>query len=152
MDIIINTAPIILEVRQKSHLNVQDIDNPEARDNARAGLEKIDEIHHCVHDGFAQLQRRCARFLRRTVVPAYDNQEVMPESYTFSLVLAERRGANKAEPLTAAMHAFVVQYALSKFYSTVSQSEQSNKYSLQAVDTGNQIDELLYTKLPPRTC
>lgn len=132
------------EVRQKSHLNVQDIEDPEARDNARAGLDKIMEITRCVYDGFGQLQRRCVRFLSR----AYTTTS--PDTYHFEFFLAERRETNKAAALGEAMRDFVVQLALAKFCATVNQKERSNQHSLAALDYGNQIDELLYTKLPPR--
>lgn len=150
MLITIDTDSVFLEVRQKSHLNVQDIQDPEARDNARAGVEKTDEIEHCIVDAFAQLTRRCARFIVEAMAAEADNWRVMPSSYTYDLALSERRAINKAEPLAAVMHAFVVAYTLAKFYSSVSQGGLSNAYSLQAVELGNQLDEMLYTKQPPR--
>lgn len=150
MTITLYTSQIFDEVRQKSHYNVQGIKDAEERDNARAGVENTAEIRRCVIEGFAQLSRRCMRFLSESVAVTYDDSEAWPQSYAYVFAFGERRGANKAEPLTGVMHAFVVQYALSKWYSTTSQSEQSNKYSLQAIDSGNQIDELLYHKQPPR--
>ena len=150
MTVTIKTEPIIYEVRQKSHLGVQDIKDPEARDNARAGLDKMDEIRRCIYDGFAQLQRRCGRFLARDYEVEADNVSGMPAAYIYDFTVSERRGVNKVEALEEAMHGFVVQYALAKFCATVNQREFSNAYSLSAIDYGNQIEELLYTKLPPR--
>ena len=150
MKITLQIDPILLEVRQKSHLNVQDIKDPEARDNARAGLDKIEEITRCVYDGFAQLQRRCGRFLTREYTIEADNVSRMPGAYVYEFSVSERRGANKAEALEEAMHGFVVQYALAKFCATVNQTERSNSHSVAALDYGKQIEELLYTKLPPR--
>ena len=150
MTITLFTSPIFDEVRQKSHLNVQDIKDAESRDNARAGVEHTVELRRCISDGFAQLSRRCLRFLDDDISLVYGDEPSWPESYVYSFAFGERRAINKAEPLTAVMHAFVVQYALSKWYSTVSQSEQSNKYSLEAIESGNQIDALLYHKQAPR--
>ena len=150
MTITLYTSSIFDEVRQKSHLNVQDIKDAESRDNARAGVENTVELRRCISDGFTQLSRRCLRFLDDDIAIRYNDESSWPESYVYSFALSERRAINKAEPLTAAMHAFVVQYALSKWYSTVSVSEQSNKYSLEAIESGNQIDAMLYHKQPPR--
>lgn len=152
MKIVLYTDPIFREVRQKSHLGVADIKDPESRDNARAGVEKTDELVRCVYEGFAQLQRRCLRFLEEVISGEVDDavEFPLPEKYTFVFNIAERRAIGKAEPLAAEMHAFVVQYALAKFNSTVNLIDQSNKYSLAAIDTGNKIDELLYHKQPPR--
>ena len=150
MTITLHTDPILLEVRQKSHLGVQDIQDPEARDNARAGLDKIDEITRCIRDGFGQLQRRIARFLARDYTVEADNISRMPAAYVYEFRVSERRAVNKAEALEDAMKNFVVQLSLAKFCATVNQTERSNQHSIQALDYGNQIDELLYTKLPPR--
>lgn len=151
MTVTIYTQPIFDEVMQKSHLGVQNIPDPEARYNVRAGLDKEDEIVRCILEGIAQVEHRCARFLYETITSAVDNiGNPLPESYEFNFDLSERRAANKAEPLTAAMHNFIVQYALAKFNSTVNQMDVSNKYSLQAIETGNNIENLLYSKQPPR--
>ncbi len=150
MTITINTEPILLEIRQKSHLEVQDIQDPEARDNARAGLDKMDEIRRCLEDGISQVRRRCLRFLRNEYAHWADDTRAVPESYVFDFSMSERRSLGKAQPLTDAMHDLAVQYALSKFYATVNQKELSNKHSVMALEAGRQIDELLYEKLPPR--
>lgn len=150
MKITLYTSAIFDEVRQKSHLNTQDIKDVDVRDTARAGVENTVEIRRCIMDGFSQLSRRCLRFLEDEIDLVYTDEASWPESYIYKFAFAERRAINKAEPLTAAMHAFVVQYALSKWYSTTSQSEQSNKYSLEALESGRQIDKMLFHKQPPR--
>lgn len=141
--------PIFDEIRQKSHLEVQDIQDPAQQYHVRAGLDKEDEIRRCMDDGFAQVYRRCLRFLENTYVVRSDDAPTVSDVRVYNFILSERRGANKAEPLTSAMHDLVVQYALSKFYSTVNQGELSNKHSLLALEAARTIDELLYTKKPP---
>ena len=102
MTITIHTDPIFLEVRQKSHLSVQDIKDPEARDNARAGLDKIDEITRCIYDGFGQLKRRVSRFLDRDYTVEADNISRIPSAYVYEFRISERRAVNKAEALEEA--------------------------------------------------
>jgi len=150
MNITLHTDTIFNEVRQKSHLGVQDIKDPEARDNARAGVEKTEEINRCIMDGFGQLKRRVSRFLDRDYTVEADNISRLPAAYVYEFRISERRAVNKAEALEEAMHNFVVQLALARFCATVNQTERSNKHSLAALDYGNQIEELLYTKMPPR--
>ena len=83
-----------------------------------------------------------------------DDNESVPtgtnEGYTFIFDISERRADGKKEPLRNAMHSFVVHYALSFFYSTVSQMELSNKHGVAAVDEANHLDEIIYTKKAPR--
>lgn len=150
MTIELFTAPIIQEFRQKSHLEVQDIQDPEARDNARAGVEKMDEIERCVLEGIAAVRKRCLRFLVEDYEHWADDTRSIADSYVFDLSLSERRAIGKAQPVTDAMHTLVVQYALSKFYATVNQGELSNRHSILALDAGKELEDLLYTKQPPR--
>lgn len=138
------------DVRKKSHYEVAEIQDVEARYRAEAGTEKQEEIMRCINEGIAQARHRCLRYLDETIVDRADNTMNIDEEHTFFFPISERRAIGKAEPLSAALHSFVVHYALSKFYSTVSQIELSNKHSLQAVEVGNDIDNLLYTKQPPR--
>lgn len=150
MTIELYTTPILNEIRQKSHLEVQDIQDPAQRYNARAGLDKEEEIYRCFIEGMAQARHKCLRFLREQYVESADDAPVYADSTVFEFAFSERRALNKAEPLTSALHSLVVQYALAKFYSTVNQVELSNKHSLLAVEAGNKIDDLLYSKQPPR--
>lgn len=149
MTIELFTDPIIREIRQKSHLEVQDIADPAARDNARAGLDKIEEIRRCMEGGVAQVRSRCIRFLSRDYSQWADDAQSIPESYIFEISLSQRRGANKAEPLTAAMHDLIVQYALARFYSTVNQTALSNTHSMLAIAAGDLLSGLLFTKQAP---
>lgn len=149
MTIELFTDPILHEIRQKSHLEVQDITDPAARDNARAGLDKIEEIRRCLEGGIAQVRKRCLRFLRRDYSQWADDTQTIPASYIFELSLSQRRSAGKAEPLASAMHELVVHYALALFYSTVNQTELSNKHSMLALASADLLSELLYTKQAP---
>jgi len=150
MTIELNIETMLLALRQKSHLEVQDIADVVARDNARAGLDKIDEINRNIKDGIAQVSRRCWRFLKDDRAMVAVNTDDMPQTVAFDLRLSERRGTNKAEPLAAAMQSLIIEYALAEFYVTVNHSELSKVHSLAAMDAGNMIEELLYTKKPPR--
>lgn len=141
---------LVKDMKTKSHYEVSEIPDAEARYRAEAGTEKEGEIHKCINEGASRLMHRCLRFLRNYYVDKRDNEEDPKTAYTYDFVLSERRSLGKAEPLAEAMNTFVVEYALSKFYATVSQGDLSNKHSLLAVDAGNRIDELLYYKLPPR--
>jgi hypothetical protein len=149
MVITLYTAEIINSLRTISHREVAEIADVEARYRAEAGSEKTGEIYSCIEDAAARLSGRCARFLAGAYSTGKDNLHSLPAEYVFEFTLSERRAVNKAAPLTEAMDTFVVEYALSKFYSMVSQGDLSNKHSLLAIDAGNQIAQLLYTKQPP---
>ena len=150
MVIVLKTDELIKRIKTISHDEVAEIADIEARYRAEAGTEKMGEINNCIADAYARLLSACRRFLSSTSMEGRDNVTTIPAQYSFEFALSERRSLGKADALAEAMNTFMVEHALSKFYSMVGQSELSNKHSLAAIDAGNQIDTALYTKLPPR--
>lgn len=150
MVIVLYTEEIVKQLRTISHREVATIEDPEARYRAEAGSEKLPEIYRCVWEAFARLSARCSRWLKASYEHKRDNVYDVPSAFSFEFVLSERRSINSTEPLLNDMHNFMVEYALSKFYSMVNQGELSNKHSLLAIDAGNNIDQTLYIKQPPR--
>lgn len=141
---------LVKSLRIISHREVAAIEDPDARYRAEAGSEKLPEIYRCIWEAFARLSARCSRWLKATYQHTKDNVVDVPTAFFFEFILSERRSINTSEPLMNEMHNFMVEYALSKFYSIVSQGELSNKHSLLAIEAGNNIDQILYTKQPPR--
>lgn len=152
MVIILHTQEILDKLRSVSHREVSGIEDADARYRAEAGTEKMYEIQHCVSDAAKRLAGRgsVARFLKAEFTEVGDNTIDFPKAYQFEFVLSERRMVNTANQLEEPMNTFVVEYALSKFYSIVNLGELSNKHSLSAIDAANEIDRILYTKKPPR--
>lgn len=140
---------LLIRLKSISHREVAEIPNVEARYRAEAGSEKEEDLKQCIIDGNAMCSHRVIRFLRRTYDNQVDNTPVWPDKFSYELELSERRLANKGGALQTAMADFVLHYALSEFYSHVSQGELSNKHSLLANAAAITIDNLLYTKLPP---
>lgn len=150
MVITIYTEEVMNHLRAVSHREVAEIADVEARYRAEAGSEKLEEIYRCIEEAYSRLSSRLSRWLKATYYTRKDNLLDVPASYEFEFDISERRAINKTDALANAMDVFMVEYALSKFYSNVSQGDLSNKHSLLAIDAGNQLDELLYTKQPPR--
>ena len=150
MEITIYTEELVNKIRSTSHREVEGIEDVDVRYRAEAGSEKLEEIYGCLSSALSRLRGRCSRWLMPDYKKAGDNVMPLPSSCVFSFMLSERRAINKTEPLTAVMETFLIEYALSRFYSNVSMSELSNKHSMLALDAGNEIDALLFTKQPPR--
>jgi len=144
------TQELLNDLRMKSHQEVSGIEDVEARYRVEAGSEKLEDITRCLGEGIGALRHRCIRFMKEEITEISDNTSSLPDKIVFDLSLSERRAIGKSEPLTKAMHTLVVEYSLSKFYSDVNQMELSNKHSALALGAGATIDDLLYTKMPPR--
>lgn len=150
MTITFSAATLKKVLRQMSHLEVQNIQDAEVRYNSRAGSDKSDEVERCLAHGFAQARRRCWRFLNDDDTDTKSTRVSGTNDLTINLNLSERRMLDKIEPLSSAIEKLILEYALSMFYSTVNQPDLSKKHSILALDASNELDELLYTKKPPR--
>ena len=160
MDVTLYTANLIDDIRNKSHYEVAGIQDEDARYRAEAGTEKLAEIKRCIQEAIGRLTHRVAPYLNESYcLDMTDELDVPTDSatatqhtsgYTFEFDMSERRADGKKEPLRNAMHSFVVHYALSFFYSSVSQMELSNKHGMAAIEVGNHLDEIIYTKQAPR--
>lgn len=144
------TQEILNDLRTKCHYEVAQIADVEARYRVEAGTEKMEDVKRCVAEAMDRLRHRCIRYLEEEIVDRMDNALFFRDKYTFNLILSERRAIGKTQPLAEAMHTFAVEYALSKFYSDVAMQDLSNKHSMLAVEAGDRIDDMLYTKMPPR--
>lgn len=144
------TEELVQRLKTVSHHEVAEIADVEARYRAEAGTEKTELILRCIRDAVRRLEGRCVRFLKE-VLPQYaDNASGVPVAYRLEFVLTERRAIGKAPLLEEACETFVLEYALSKFYSAVSQQPLSNSHSLMAIDAGERLTALLFSKQPPR--
>lgn len=144
------TEELMSILRATSHLEVSGITDIEERYRVEAGSEKQDMVYSCVDDAVSRLEGRCLRYLKDKYVTYSDNVRDIPERYTFELAFSERRALGKSGPLKEAMSSFIVDYALSRFYSNVSQGDLAQKHALQAEGDAAMVEELLYTKQPPR--
>lgn len=138
------------DLRNKSHYETAAITDVEARYRVEAGTEKTSEIQRCLGEAAGMLAHKCRRFLDGYLVDAADDTLVTSGDLMYTFDFTERRGIGKAESLAEMMHAFIVHYALARFYASVSQGELSNKHSLLTNETATTLEELLYSKLPPR--
>lgn len=149
MIVYVSYESLLSEIRQKSHLEVQHIQDPEVRYLAEAGTEKDDELGRCVVVADAQLRALVSRYLtndpHRVVEAGVDTPKVLPYPFLFS----RRRAMNKAEQLPQMMRDYLVNAALAKFYATVAVTDLAASRGNMAAQQAAEIVRVLYTKLPP---
>ena len=149
MRIILDIAELLLDIRNKSHEECASITDVEARFRAEAGNHKNLELFRTLLEVNSSLTRLVRRYLMEYIaIEANDNAE-LPESFVYEFEISQRRSDNLAQPLTDAMHSYLVHYTLAKFYATVSQTEFSNKHSTLTQSAATEVEELLFTKKPP---
>ena len=149
MTINITSASLISEIRQKSHFEVQYIQDAKARDDARAGLEKSDEIGRCVVVADAQLRALISRYLQTVSSETISAGISVPETLTYVLSMSERRSANKSAQLPQLFRDYLVNAALAKYYATVSVADLASKRANETAAQGVEILRVLFFKNPP---
>ncbi len=150
MVITLYTENLVLDVRSMSHHETAEIPDVEARYRAEAGSDKLPLIYKGIAEGVAGVRSACARFLKPEYREEADNARETPETYVFDFAISERRAINKAAPLTNAMCRYITHRALSSFYNDVLQGELANKHDALAAKAGDEIVNMIYSKVPPR--
>lgn len=149
MKIYLNVDELLFDIRNKSHQETAGILDVEERYRVEAGEHKVEELRRCLSEVSSILSRTVSRYLVDCYHQHADNDSCLPETLVYDFDLSERRMINKAQPLSDAMHSFIVHYVLAKYYATVNQTELSNKHSALTQDSASLIEEILYTKRPP---
>lgn len=157
MDIKLNIAEILFDMRTKSHNEVSSVEPAEARYGIEAGMEKIEELRRnietAVSEVLASFQRYISDIKINDVVPdtGGGNKELAEEAdfYTISLYEASRRPISIGRPLAAALHAMITNLALSHFYTSVAQKALSDAREAEANMNMRTVSRLLTEKTPP---
>lgn len=156
MEITLYTDKIFRELERLSRQEAAGIQDPDVRYSAEVGTNNREEIYRELTYAVGSLKRVMHRVLKRAVVREVEQKTAdnlvfaIPDSIVFELAMSERRAANKVVPLCDKMQEFLVNLILTRHYANVGQGEMSKNRSLRAIEIGNEIDELIYTKEPPQ--
>lgn len=149
MEVRVGTNLIKEEVRQKSHFNSRNIEDPESRINARAGEEEADELERCLLTAESALKPIISRWLIGCLECISDSNLGLPEEFVYEFSIGQRRAMGKAVPVAMAIHAYLVAKTLSLFYRTVTRSDLAEVQDTLVLQAESQITLLLNTKSEP---
>ena len=141
--------PIIDEVRRKAYFEVQPVQEPEARHDARAGEEKMPELEQALLVADSQLQSLIMRWLVHDETVETEDTGGLPSTFRYEFVFTERRMKGKLPALTGQMHDYLVNETLSKHFTNVTQAQLADRHAALAEGCAKRINDLLYTKNPP---
>jgi hypothetical protein len=146
----ITRANLIADMRVKSHAEVSVLPDPQERFRAELGTEKLQEANQCITDAATEIHSVLRTFLTgfsgaETATDSYDTTATI--SYTFSVT--ERKAPGLADTLTKAIHAYIVDSALEKYYSSVSRVDFAERHRAQLPSEITVINNLLYRRKNP---
>ncbi len=150
MEIRLNTAKIINDVRTKSHLEVANVPDPTVRYRIEAGTEKLGEVKRDLAAAVSVLVQECYRFLDAPGVDEADNLLTDAEELTFVVQGGARRLYGKEKALAQKLHEIAVDLTLHKFYASVSQTDLSKQHASLAANGIASLEAMLRQKRPPK--
>jgi hypothetical protein len=161
MTITIEIKDLIFAIRDTSHNEVASIADVQARYKAEAGLEKIELIKQCILEAYSSVLAVCHRFLSGDDVSDFnpavpDTSETIDgitdigiSDFSFVLVGGVRRLGAKGPALGNKIREALKDYALSSFYTSVSQDKLSMEHNKRAVSDLKELESMLRGKRPP---
>lgn len=149
MRIEISKNELLFDIRNKSHLEVAGISEADARYRVEAGSEKTDEIERDIITSLAYLDNIDIRYLNVDMTCMAENNAGLPDTIIIDLLFSERRLDGKVQPLTDAIHAFLVDNTLALFYASVSQGDLQTKRAGLAAADATLIENLIFKKKAP---
>lgn len=149
MQITLSIDRIIKDIRTKSHLEVSSIADPSARYKVEAGTEKLSEIKRDIAGAVSSLVNECYRFLD---MPGIDEEDdsISGADIVLGVSAGLRRLDGKEKAVTQKIHEAVVNFALQKFYTSVSQMDLSSVHQAQARADIEELERMLRRKRPPK--
>lgn len=161
MKITIGIKDLIFAIRDTSHNEVATIADVQARYKSEAGLEKIELIKQCIMEAYANVTDVCYRFLSGNSVADFnpalnDTSETIDgetsigiSDFEFEITGGVRRIGNKGPAIGNKIREALKDYALSAFYTSVSQEKLSAEHNKRAVADLGELKTMLRGKRPP---
>ena len=152
VSITIKMASLKSDILVKSFMNTARVKDPADQYAVRAGEENSKEVDQCLQDAFSSLKAVCRPFLATTNDTAGNdaldaNIGVTDQTLTFDVTV--RRTANFADALAQAMHQYLVNASLRRFYTTAMMPDLVSAYTAGEAEAYNTIKGLLYRKAEP---
>ena len=162
MVITIGIKDLIFAIRDASHAEVASIKDADERYKATAGLEKLELIKQCILEAYATILITCSRFMTGDTMTDFNPEvpDATPtidghtnigiDDFTFTFDGGARRFGAKNMAIGNKLKEALKDYALSSFYTSVSQPGLSDAHNKRAVADIAELNTLLRSKRQPK--
>lgn len=144
-------GPVYDEIRKRSHIETQEIEDVELRDTIRLGEDKSDLILRCIADSNSALLALIRRFLEKdnTLIGSNSSIPTSSSKYEYNFALSSRKLPSAAHTLPGLIHDYIVEMSLSKCYSNSKATQYASSHANTAAATLANLLQFLYLKTPP---
>ena len=145
----IKRANLIADMKVTSHSEATALADPQERYLAELGSDKLELAHQCITDAATEAGSVLRRFLTgfygdETATDNYDTADIV-----YVLSVTARKAPGLADALAKAVHAYVVDSALDKYYVSVSRPDMAQRHRDRLASHLTVIDGLLHRRTSP---
>lgn len=146
----ITRASVLADMKVKSHAEVASIPDEKERYLAELGTEKAEEAQQCITDAATEIGS-----ILRPFLSGFSGTKIATDTYdttatiTYTLSVTPRKAPGLADALTKAIHAYIVDSALEKFYTSVSRPDLAQRHLSAVAPALTFIENLLYRRKSP---
>ena len=150
--ITIQRSSVLSDIKVKNHHEAALIPDSKERYLVEAGTEKVQELHQCITDAFADAS---ALMRAETIGTTSAQSETENDDYTstgdlsFVMNFSDRKAPGLKTPLASALHKYVVDNALARYYKAVSHMALSQARESELAKDISTIENLIYHRSNP---
>lgn len=145
----ITRASVLADMKVKSHAEVALLADPKERYLAELGTEKEEEAQQCITDAATEAQSMLRQFIPGTAAASATDAYDTTAAIAYALEVTPRKASGLADPLAKALHAYIVDAALDKFYTSVSRPDFAERHRTRLASDLTVISNLIYHRTAP---
>lgn len=150
--ITIQRSSVLADMKVKNHHEAALIQDTRERYLVEAGTEKLPELHQCITDAFSDASALVRPFIATsTASTTAAGNDTYASTGDLSVVLyvTWRKADGLTVPLTAALHKYIVDDALAKFYKAVAHPALAQAREAEMQNGLSTIESLLHRRGNP---
>ena len=147
--ITISRTEVLNDMRVKSHAEVASIKDDKERYLAELGSEKLEEAHQCINNASAEVEALLRPFMGGSADTESENDYDASSDMVYAMSVTPRKAAGLAAPLAKAIHSYIVNSALAKFYVSVSRADLAERRRADLPSVISVINNLIYQRTAP---
>lgn len=149
--ITIKRSEVLSDAKVVSHAEVATIEDATARYLYEAGGDKVQQLHQCITDAFSDASSVMRQFATGTPTQSVTADDTFASTGDLVIVLSvtTRKAAGLDAPLTAALHKYIVDDALARFYKGVNNPALQGAHEKAMPADIAAIEGLVYRRMKP---
>ena len=149
--ITIQRSSVLADAKVVSHAEVATIEDDKMRYLYEAGTEKAQQLHQCITDAFSDASSVMRQFATGTPAQSVTANDTFASSgdLVIAMSVTTRKAAGLETPLTAALHKYIVDDTLARFYKGVNNPSLQGAHEKAMPADISAIEGLVYRRMKP---